>query len=224
MSPGEAALIREAADANSQKMSGRVRVQRWPSTGPVVGPQLMMAPLDKVAAWLYESNFMRPWLEQQIKSHLLNGGQFVNKGRDVHENEAAGVPNGEQIAVRVRSEYRLATELEVLNFVDTSAYASSAGRAVSKRSQERGYVLHYHEDLSRIKSYDNLPRQARVVLDILNEAGREEFTEASILCLLDEPKSIERLKTKQNSGLIFGFYRKRLIEENHLEEVGNGDD
>jgi hypothetical protein len=212
-------VAREAADASSQKLSSKVRIQRWPSDGPVVGPPLMMAPLDKAAAWLYESNFMRPWLEDQIKQHLANGGQFVNKGRNVHENEAAGIPNGEQVAIRARSEYRMATELEVLNFVDTSAYASSAGRSVSKKSQERGYVLHYHEGAKLIAAYDALPRQGRVVLDILDEAGREEFTEASVLVLLSEPKSVERLKTKQDPALIFGFYRKRLIDEGHLEEI-----
>ena len=214
----EAILAREDADAKSQKMSGKVRIQRWPSDGPVVGPALMMVHLDKAAGWLYESNFMRPWIESKIKEHLLLGGAFVNRGRGPKENEAAGPPNGEQISVRVRSEYRVATELEVLNWVDNDSFAAS-GKTVSKRAQEKGYLLNYQQGARLIEAYENLPRQAREILDILNEAGREQFTEASIQVLLEEKPAIERLKTKQAPMLVWGFYRKRMLEEGHLEEI-----
>jgi hypothetical protein len=209
----------EVADARSQKMSDRVRIQRWPSDGPVVGPALMVVPLDQAVKGLYESNFMRPWIERQIKEHLLNGETFTNRGRNVSENEAAIVPNGEQVAVRARSEYRMATELEVLNWVDVAQFATASGRTISKRAQEKAYVLHAYEGAKLIALYDNLPRQAKVMIDLLNEAGRDTFTEASIEVILSSQAAIEKLKTTQKPMLIFGFYRKRLIEEGHLEEV-----
>jgi hypothetical protein len=216
-------LANEQADERSQKMSDMIRVQRWPGEFAVIGPSLLMLSVDKAAESLANSGFMVPWIIEQIKSHLLSGGLFTNRGRGkVIGEEPAIVPNGEALYLRVRSEYRLATELEVLNWVDSTEFSSATGRKISRRAQEKGYTLHYHEDVDLIKAYDHLPRQAKVVLDILNEAGRESFTEASINVLLSEATSIERLGTRQDPMSIFAYYRKRLVDEGHIEEVGDG--
>jgi len=209
---------REAAAALGQKMSTKVRVQRYASAlGPVVGPALIISPLNKVAEALADSGFMRPWVVEQIKQHLLNGGTFTNRGTDIGDYEPAIVSNGQQLHMQVRSEYRMASEAEVLTYVDNQEFANVTGKAVSKRAQERKYVLRYHEGPELIQAYDSLPRQARVMLDILSEAGRESFTEASIEMVLTE--NVERLKTKQETSVLFGFYRKRLVDEGHLEEA-----
>jgi hypothetical protein len=209
---------REAAAALSQKMSTKVRVQRYASTlGPVVGPALIISPLQKVAEALADSGFMRQWVVEQIKQHLLNGGTFTNRGMEVGDYEPAIVSNGQQLHMQVRSEYRMASEAEVLTYVDNQEFANVTGKAVSKRAQERKYILRYHEGPELIQAYDSLPRQARVMLDILSEAGRESFTEASIEMVLTE--NVERLRTKQETSVLFGFYRKRLVDEGHLEEA-----
>jgi len=213
----------EAADARSQKLSNRVRIKRWPGEFTVVGPPVAMVDVDRAAECLYGSGFMRGWIQEKIKEHLLAGGTFVNHDDGPQDYEEAVVPNGQQLYLRVRSEYRMATELEVLNWVDTVQFSASTGRAISKRAQERGYVLHYHEDVRRIAAYGGLPRQAKVILDVLSEAGREEFTEASIQVVLTTPEVIDRLKTKQDPMTVFAFYRKRLVDEEHLEEVGADD-
>jgi hypothetical protein len=210
---------REAAAALSQRISDKVRVQRYPSAlGPVVGPALIISPLQKVAEALADSGFMRPWVVQKIREHLLSGGVLTNRGMDASDYEPAIISNGQQLHMQVRSEYRMATVQETLDYVDNQEFANVTGKAVSKRSQDKKYFLRYHEGPALIGAYDALPRQARVILDILNEAGRESFTEASIEMVLTE--NIERLKTKQEASVLFGFYRKRLLEEGHLEEAG----
>jgi hypothetical protein len=209
---------REAEAALSLKMSSKVRVQRWPSPGgPVIGPALIILDLGYVAEALAISGFMKPWIVEQIKAHLKSGGEFINRGLVPRDNEEALVPNGESIAVQVKSEYRMATEQEVLDYVDTAQFANITGHKVSARAQERGFLLHYHEGAELIAAYDKLPRQAKVVLDLLNDTGRENFTEASIEVILTENQ--DELKTKQDPMKIFAFYRHRLMEEGHLEEV-----
>lgn len=196
----------------------KVRVQRWPSPmGPVVGPHIIVLDIETAAEKLAVSGFMKPWIEEQIRTHLMGGGCFQNKGLTKRDDEEALVPNGEVLSMRVRSEYRLATEGEMLDYVDSVQYAEVTGRTISKRSQEKGYLLHYHEGVALIKAYESLPKQARVILDLLNATGREQFTEASVTLILSE--NTEALATRQAPDKIWGFYRRRLIDEGHVEEV-----
>ena len=217
---GNPDIIREERAELSSKMSSKVRVQRWPGPmGPVVGPALMILDLNYTAEALSISGFMKPWIVEQIKAHLKSGGIFTNRGMTVHDDEEALVPNGQVLGMQVRSEYRMATEQEVLSYTDTSQYAQISGRKVTARMQESAFILHFHEGASLIESYDKLPRQAKTILDILNDSGREDFTEASILLLLSE--NVGRLNTRQDSEKIWGFYRHRLVDEGHLEELGD---
>jgi hypothetical protein len=209
---------REAEAALSLRMSSKVRVQRWPCPGgPVIGPALIILDLGYVAEALAISGFMKPWIVEQIKARLKSGGEFVNRGLVPRDNEESLVPNGEALVMQVKSEYRMATEQEVLDYVDTAQFANITGHKVSARAQERGFLLHYHEGAELIAAYDKLPRQAKVILDLLNDTGRENFTEASIEVVLTENQ--DELKTKQDPMKIFAFYRHRLVEEGHLEEV-----
>ena len=209
---------RKAESALVAKMSSKVRVQRWPGLqGPVVGPSLIIMGLTEVAEALAISGFMRPWIVERIKEHLRSGGEFTNRGATTRDDEMALASNGQALEMRVKSEYRLASEAEVLNYVDTAQFANVTGHRVSARAQERGFSLHYHEGAALIEAYDNLPRQAKVILDLLNDAGREQFTEASIEVVLVEHAS--ELKTRQEPLKIFNFYRHRLVDEGHLEEV-----
>ncbi len=210
-------VLREEVARLSQKISSRVRIQRWGGQyGPLVGPSVIIANIDKVAEGLAMSGFMLPWIVGAIKAHLLSGGTFKNTGTDRSGDEMAIVSNGESLSIHVRSEYRMATEKEILDYVDHEQYANLTGKTVTRRAQETAYVLHYHEGPKLIEAYDNLPRQAKVILDLLNDTGRETFTEASIEVILAEKAGL--LKTKQDPIKIFGFYRRRLIDDGHLEE------
>ena len=212
------AQLAEASDLSQRLSKDKVRIQRWPSPlSPVVGPSVMVMPIDRVAECLVDSGFMRGELVRFVKSSLLSGKAFMNKGDTLQNYEDAIVPNGQTLTMQVRSEYRMATEKEVLDSVDSQAFSAATGRALSKKALETRYVLRYHEGAKLIEAYDALPRQAKVVLDILNDSGREELTEASIEMLLND--RVDELKTKQDAGKIFGFYRRRLIDEGHLEEV-----
>ena len=215
---GAAKVLQEQADYLSQKMSNKVRVQRWNGPlSPVIGPNIIIGDLDKIADALVGSGFMHNWFLEKVKEHLLSGGVFTNRGEHRSDYEDSIVPNGQVVAMQVRSEYRMASEKEVLDYVDTQQFANVTGHAISKRAQETRYALHYHEGAKLIEAYDGLPRQAKVILDMLDEAGRESYTEASIEMILSE--GADRLKTKQEPGKIFGFYRRRLIDEGHLEEL-----
>jgi hypothetical protein len=209
---------REAESALSTKMSSKVRVQRFPGVmGPVVGPSLIIMGLTEVAEALAISGFMRPWIVEQIKEHLRSGGEFTNHGAAVSDDECALVSNGHVLEMQVKSEYRLASESELLNYVDTAQFANVTGHRVSARAQEKSWNLRYHEGSALIEAYDRLPRQARVILDLLNDTGREQFTEASVEVILTE--HADELKTRQPPLRIFNFYRHRLVDEGHLEEV-----
>ncbi len=210
---------REAEAVLSLKMSNKVRVQRWPGPlGPGGGQSLIILDLNKVSEARARSGFMMPWIIEKVREHLKGGGVFTNRGQTVHDDEEALVPNGQALYMQVRSEYRLATEQEVLDYVDHAQFANITGHRVSARAQEKGYILHYHEGVPLIEAYDKLPRQAKVILDLLNDTGRENFTEASIEVILTE--HIDDLKTRQEPMKLWGFYRHRFVDDGHVEEVG----
>jgi hypothetical protein len=177
----------------------------------------LVVPIDKAAQGLAVSGFARSWVVQRIKEHLLAGGTFLNSGKMLTDDEPALLANGEQLYVHPRSEYRLATDQEVLDYADVAEHAAITGQTLSRRSASKAYVLRYHEDLARIVSYDELPSQAQIILDLLNEAGRPRLTEVSIAIILEEGKAKGRLVTRQEAMTVFGFYRHRLVEERHLE-------
>ena len=201
--------------------TSKVKVQRWSGLDQLVGPNVFIITIEKAAAALAMSGFMRPWIENQIADQLRLGAVFINHGATMQDDEPAIVPNGRTPYMRPRSEYRMATSTEVLDYVDTARLADLSGHRVSKRSQEKAYVLHYHEGAHLIERYDKLPNQAKIILDLLNDTGRENFTEASIELILTENK--EELRTKQEPMKVFAFYRHRFIEEGHLEEIGGGE-
>jgi hypothetical protein len=216
---GNPDIIREERAKLSGRMSSKVHVQRWSSPmEPVLGPAVIIDNIDKISGCLAVSGFMRPWIVEQIKAHLLGGGIFLNKGATMRDDEEPIVPNGQATAVRPRSEYRLATEAEVLDYVDHAQFANVTGHKISARAQEKAWILRYHEGPELIEAYDKLPRQAKVILDLLNDTGRENFTEASIEVILTE--RVDDLKTRQEPMKLWGFYRSRFVDEGHIEEVG----
>lgn len=192
-----------------KKMSDKVLIRRFPDQHTVIGPPVIIKGIDEASELLAQNAWMRLWVAEKIKQALLSGEIFSYFRRmDV---DWRGRPDG------LVAEYRRASEEEVLNFVDTEQFVTSTGHAISRRAQETGYILHYHEGSVLIEAYDSLPRQAKVILDVLNETGRENFTEASIEVVLSDKADL--LKTKQPPMKIFMYYRKRLVDDGHLEEV-----
>lgn len=200
-------------DAGS-KMSNKVLIRRWPDEYSLVGPPIIIKDLDDATEILAMNGWMRGWLAGKIKEALLSGELFAYEKRTFGNFGTTWRGRGDGIV----AEYRMATEKEVLDFVDTAQFANVTGHAVSKRAQETQYALHYHEGAALIEAYDQLPKQAKIILDMLEETGRETFTEASIEVILTD--GVARLNTKQPVMKIFGFYRARLRNEGHLEEIG----
>lgn len=189
----------------------RVIGKFWPDNYSLVGPPVRVFDLEDIADNLAVSGFMVPWIAAKIREELKNGTVFQNVSRmgDGWRGRADGV----------KAEYRMASRDELLNFAETVRAANVTGHAMSRRSQEKEYILHYLDSNEVREHYETLPRQAKVVLDILNDSGRENLTEAAIEVLLVE--GAEKLRTKQEPMKIFAFYRKVMVDGGHLEEVGN---
>ncbi len=191
--------------------TGKVLIRRWPDNYSLVGPATLLKDLDDAALLLAQSAWMHGWVSAKIKEELVSGGTFSFEKRDMDPGSWKGRND------RVVAEWRIASDKEILDYVEGSQAAEINGHAVSKRSQDVAYMLHYHEGVNMIKAYDALPRQAKVILDLLNEADREIFSEAAIAVILEAGK--EQLKTKQAPMLVFGFYRSRFRNEGHLVEI-----
>lgn len=191
--------------------TGKVLIRRWPDNYSLVGPATIIKDMEEAALLLAQSAWMHGWVAAKIKEELAAGGTFSFEKRDLDPGSWKGR------ADRVVAEWRIATDKEVLDYVDTAKFAEINGHVASKKSQDVGYILHYHEGVAMIKAYDNLPRQAKVILDCLNEADREIFTEAAIAVILEANK--EKLKSRQEPMLIFGFYRARFRNEGHLTQI-----
>jgi hypothetical protein len=191
-----------------RRMSNKVVVHRWPDSYSLMGSPTLVLDLEEACDQLAQNPWMKNWLAARVREALLAGECFTHEKRI--DEGWRGRPDG------VVGEYRMATEEEILNYVDTTQFANVTGHAATKRAQENRYDLHYHEGAALIRAYENLPRQARVVLDLLAATGRDSFTEASIEVVLTEGE--EQLKTKQKPLQIWNFYRKRLVEEGHVSE------
>lgn len=196
------------APAEAKELSNKVIIKRYPDQYTLIGAPTRVLDLDEAAEALASNTWMVPWMASKIKEALLAGELFQHFKRP--DGNWKGRDDG------LVSSWKVATTQEVLDYVDTEKLADVSGNRVSKKAQETAYVLYYHEGAKSIELYESLPRQAKVILDILNELNRERYTEASIELILTE--NAERLKTKQEPMKIFGFYRKRLIDEGHLRE------
>lgn len=203
----------EVAQPQAEKMSDHVLINRYADEYTLVGPAKKIMPIDEAAEILAATPWMRLWIAEKVKEALLLGEIFTYSKRVT--------PGWKGREDGIASQYRQATREEVLNYADTASGGSVNGSSISRRSQEKAYILMYHEGPELIEAYEGLPRQAKVILDILNEAGRETFSEASMTVLLEQEK--ERLRTKQDPMTVFAFYRARLIEEGHLVPTGDSD-
>ena len=57
----------------------------------------------------------------------------------------------------------------------------------------------------------SLPPQARICLELFEEQGVDEVSEADMMRIVDENQ--DRLRTRQNPWRIFQYYRPRLIQD-----------
>jgi hypothetical protein len=174
-----------------------------------MGPPVLIKDVDEAADLLAQNQWMRPWLAAKIKDALLSGEIFQHERRVLDDDVDRWKGRSDGIV----AEWRMASESEVLDYVDTAHFANVTGKEATRRSQEKAYVLHYKKDEPL---YSDLPRQARVILDLLAAAKRDKFTEASIEVILTE--HAEELKTRQPPIRIFTFYRRRFLDEGHLAE------
>ncbi len=202
-------VTEEPTAAVVEMTEDRVLGKFWPDNYTLIGPPVRVFDLEEVADSLAVSGFMVPWIAAKIREELRGGTVFQNVARitESWRGRADGV----------KAEYRMASRDELLNFAETVRAANVTGHAMSRRSQEKGYVLHYLDSNATREHYETLPRQAKVVLDILNDSGRENLTEAAIEVLLVEGK--EKLRTKQDAMKIFAYYKKLFVEGGHLEEL-----
>lgn len=192
----------------------KVFVQQWPSEWSVVGPPKMIKDLEEVADGLAESSFMKVWISSQIRKALSEGHVFKNVGRITEAWR--GREDG------VKTTYQIAKRSQVLDVAEHVQFANVTGHAISRRAQSKSYVVHYLDSDSTRSSYEELPKQAKAIMDILNDSGRDSLTEAAIEVLVVQ--SADQLKSKQSPDRVWGFYRSRFIKEGHLEEIDAEDE
>ena len=189
---------------SSQSQLTKVKIIRHPGSYTLIGRPIIILSLEDAAKALRISGFMDDWVCEKIKEHLLNGHEFANR------DETTGTP---------KSIYSIATEQDVLDYVDSIEYEKTTGHRQSSKAQVTAYRLHHKETPELVAAYDDLPRQAKIILDLLLQAKRDKFTEAAIEMLMVE--HVEDLKTRQAPIRIFMFYRRRFIGEGHLEEIND---
>lgn len=196
-----------SAAKKNEASENRVLAKFWPDEFTLMGPPSVVLDIEEAATNLAESGFMRSWIVAKIRDALKAGETFQHvkrvgagwKGRD----------DG------VKAEYRIATRDEVVNFAETQKHAEISGHAITKRAQEKSYLVHYLDSNDSRAKYDALPKQAKMILDIFNESGRDTLTEAAIEVLLTE--QAVRLKSKQKPMQVFGYYRSMLVRDGLLE-------
>lgn len=156
------------------------------------GRQLIVMDMSETVKNLAQSGFMLPWLSRKIQEHLEQGGVFEN----IDDN--TGQP---------RSTYKIATEEELLDLAQRGLLFHAQNGAShedrnGRRRARRGYYRllkntmdEYDWDLI----YDDLPRQAKVMIDLLVASGRTEFTADAIEQVLkaggDKLKSKDPMKS-----------------------------
>jgi hypothetical protein len=187
----------------------KVIVHRYPDKYTLLGSPVRVLELDEACEALASSGFMIDWIREAIRQHLLAGGSFKHFV-DLHAIDGSwkGREDG------MLSEYRLATRDESITYVDDRAFHQATGKRITKHAQEETLHLRYLDSDVIRELYEHLPKQARTILDVLNESGKSSFSLAGIEIALSDCK--ERLKTKQDPMRIFNFYKKRLAEEGHL--------
>jgi hypothetical protein len=187
-------------------MSKKVIVSRWPDDYTLIGPPVIVLDLDEAAKNLAVSGFMTSWVAEKIKEAMLDGVVFTNTRRltDSWKGRADGVV----------SEYKVASQEEALVAANSGATAHVTGK-VSKRAQEKQYEVLRDDSVG--SSYHSLPRQAKVILDVLAKSGVSPISEAGIEHVLVE--NAELLKTRQEPMKIFAFYRRPFLDGGHLKEL-----
>lgn len=190
----------------------RVSIKRWPDRYTLVGPPMIMKPIDEAVEALVCSTFMRPFFREIVKQRLLNGEVFSH-----HEDPSDGWRGRADGLV---AEYALASMDDEVAHAEMLKHAESVGRTSTRKLAEVEYALNMVNNQEMEQRRVALPKQAKTILRTLINSGRSSFTEAAIGVLLDSAK--EELNTVQEPMKIFNFYRKRLVGEGHLLTAQGG--
>lgn len=175
----------------------KVKIDRFPHDGyGLVGPPTIVDDLSVITEKMVKSGFLLEWLKARVTEALLNGEVFESRS---------------SVSGQLRATYKLATEQEILDFADAQQVE---GKGFVKKTA-RAKSVHYEvTDLD----HSALPRQAQVILEALKASGRDQFTEASVEVVITASDVKEALKTKQDPMKIFGFYRRRLVNDGFILE------
>lgn len=189
----------ELATLAAPAKQARVKVTRFRDGYSLVGPPVVIFPLEETAKLLRRSGFMDEWIERKISEALAAGHEFVRRSP-----ETGGVA----------SVYKMATDDDVLFLADAGMLTDRPARRRS--STEQAFILRFQTTDDLKAKFANLPRQAQVVLSLLKAAGRDRFSMGAIEVIMTE--NVESLKTRQDPVRIFAFYKNRFLSEGHLEE------
>lgn len=212
-----AVVIRPEEPKESQHDMDRIIVRRYKDEYTVIGPPVMIRPFDDIVDGLMKSDFLVPWLREQVEKHLRAGHEIVNMS--LTGNPKAIYKMCTEKDVR---ELSTAGELEAAlarpaDFVKTER----TGSAASRRQPRAGVC--YQINVGKADIPDAVKGQPRIVLEIVSEhLGGEpgEISSTELKLVLDTEANRTRLKTKPDRDLMSlwsfcmsEFYRKlKLVE------------
>jgi hypothetical protein len=91
--------------------------------------------------------------------------------------------------------------------------ATGAKPATTPRAARKYYLSYDPQNPDHVKSYDGLPPQAKVCVQVLLEGGvgKDGVSQEYVEQLFGKPSVAERLKTKQDAMRVFSYYRSKVI-------------
>lgn len=188
----------------------QVAVRRYASHYTLVGPPLLILPIDEAVAKLAQSGFLREWIEKKIADALL-GGEILEHRGEPSDDGWKGRDDG------LVSRYALATVEEMESYVSAGNYSAVVGRKLTQRAQETVVRFDFKKDRG------DLPRQARILLAALEKvaAGGDKLSAAAVELCVNDPAVVADLNTRQPASRIWGFYfSSRFKKEGFAVEVG----
>jgi hypothetical protein len=206
-----------------------ILIQRFPGEHTVMGPAVVVRPLDSMVDSLFKSGFMESWIKEQIEKHLLDGHEFACPGgRD-------GGPKNIYRLCTDRDMQKLAAEGALSAAVGTSTYVDDATGATKRVAGSRKSRAAYRvvrpgkQDKSQVEA---LQRQGKIILEIMRQHVGPEggVVTAQELRLLLESKRAE-IKTGQDVMKLFGFHMSQFYKKSepaplveYLEDEEGEDD
>jgi hypothetical protein len=230
----KAVVVTTSTERKTTLMDGseKIIVHRYKGQySSLFGPATLVRALDDMVDALSRSDFMKPWLKEQIAEAIRSGHEFV------YRDSLDGA--------NIRNVYRLCTDDDVRQLGAEGQLSAAMCRpgeiderngGKKKQSGPKQSRAAYHIPLpgpDEAKQYAVLQKQGKLILDIMREhvgadGGNIDGTELRML--LEAKRDV--LNTKQDVMKLFGFHMSQFFKKSKPTQLveyleasgGDGDD